>query len=311
MRYLSNTHYGPDWLKDWLKARRVAHIDVFRLYLERLPSEGLRAFSDAERALEVLADEAALDAFLRSIDIDRVEDVIAALENYEGDYSIEAVPVAILVLLNLLPSLPERPRGLFSMDTRLVVTRVVLRLLRQLPSADDVDRVVRELLPRISKLSSRLELVSLVGHRENVGHKLISESAAEKLDNELAHMVRTATPEQLAEEPDVLRLLVQVQKMLPDGETVLTTHDSAALNAHILTESYVEVRSQGMNTRVIKRKPRIAWEVLTSLYGSEDILRQVIGSLDGYEPKDDKLIDALALAHRYLEGWRPKDFGDD
>lgn len=295
------------WQADY-RIDRQPHSDF---YLERTPSEGLLAFSDAEAAVDVLTDETALDAFLRSIDTNRTEDVIAALENYEGHYPVEAVPVATVVLLNILPSLPERPGGLLSMGTRLVVTRVVLRLLRQLLGPDDVEQVVREVLPRISTLSSRLELISLAGHRENVGHKLMSETTAEELEAELVQAVRTAAPDQLATESDLLRLLVWAQKTLPDGEAVLPTVDSAELNVHILSESYVEVRSQTQNTRVVKRKPRIAWDVLVSLYGGEDVLREVIDALDDYGPKDDKLTDVLALTHRYLDGWRPRDFDDD
>jgi predicted KAP-like P-loop ATPase len=146
-RYIENTHYGPEWSRTWLKARRVAHIDVLRLYLERTASEGLSAFTDAVRAYGLLTDESRLDEFLRSIDLARLEDVIAALENYEDEFPIESVVPATVVLLNLLPELPERPRGMMTLDTRIVVGRVLLRLLRRLPGQAEVEAAVREILP--------------------------------------------------------------------------------------------------------------------------------------------------------------------
>lgn len=212
LRYLSNTSYGPDFLGKWLTARRVAHAEILGLYLERVTGEGLSAFTDAERAFTMLDDEDALDTFLRSIDLDRLEDVIAALENYEGRYPTKGVRAASTVLLNLLPILPERPRGMLGADARLVVTRVVLRLLRQLPTPEEVERVVREVLPKILTLSSRFQLILLVGHRENAGHKLISTSAAEELEVELADAERAVEPSELAKEWDLLRLLYWVQE---------------------------------------------------------------------------------------------------
>jgi len=62
------THYGADWTKSWLRDRRVAHEEILRLYLERVAGERLEAFREAERAWAVMADEQALDEFLRSLD---------------------------------------------------------------------------------------------------------------------------------------------------------------------------------------------------------------------------------------------------
>jgi hypothetical protein len=312
-RYIGGSNYGPDFLGSWLTTRRVAHAEILGLYLERVAGEGLWAFTDAERAFTMLDDEDALATFLRSIDPERLEDVIAALENYEGRYPVKGVLPATTVLLNILPILPERPRGFLGMDARLVVTRVVLRLLRQLASPEEVERVVREALPKVSTLSSRFSLILLVGHQENAGHKLISASAAEELEGELVEAVRSAEPSQLAKEWDLLRLLYWVQERLPEGTSVLPSHDNLDLNAKVLTDARAEVRSQAMGSRTLRRQQRLHWDVLIKLYGSEETLRQVVDSLDASQPTDQALIDVLSLANRYLGGWRPKDFdfGDD
>ncbi len=309
-RYVENMQYGPEWPRIWLKARRVAHQDILKLYLERVPSEGLLAFTDAENAFAILSDEQALDAFLRSIRVERLEDVIAALGTYEGDYPPEAVPVATVVLFNLLPNLPERPRSMLTfVDARLVVTRVVLRLLRQLPGPEDVERVVRDVLPRISTLSCRFDLVTLVGYRENAGHKLISAATAEELEIELAEAIRGAAPSQLAKEGELLRLLLWAQDKLPEGEKVLETFNDRELNGKILLAARHEVRSQSMGSRAFKRETRLAWDALITLYESEEVLRRAVEALN--EPgTDGALTETAALAQRYLTGWRPKDFTD-
>ena len=274
-QHLTNTSYGPERLSEWLTARRVAHPDILKLYLEWQAGEGLSAFTDAERAFSLLQDETALDTFLRSIDLDRLEDVIAALENYEGRYPIKGVPVATIVLLNLLPILPEKSRGMFGADARIIVTRVVLRLLRQLPGAEEIERTVSEVLPKLQTLSSRFQLILLVGHRENTGHKLISEPAAAAIEEELVVEVGSARITALLQERDLFILAHWVQQLLPDGELVLPALDNLDLNANILTGALTEVRSQDHDSRVVTRKRRLQWDMLTDLYGGEEVNIQV------------------------------------
>ena len=309
-RYMGGSNYGPDWLGSWLTARRVANAEILALYLERVAGEGLWAFTDAERAFTMIGDEDALNTFLRSIELSRLEDVIAALENYEGRYPINGVQPATTVLLNLLPILPKRPRGMLGADTRIVVTRVILRLLRQLPSPDEVERVVRAVLPKLSTLSSRFQLIILVGHQKNAGHKLISSSAAEELEAELAKVVHGAEPDMLAQEWDLVGLLYWAQERTPEGTWTLPTHDNLELNAKILIDARAEVYSQAMGSRVATRKQRLQWDVLIKLYGGEEALGQVIDALEASQPSDEALIEAIALAKRYLDGQRPSDFED-
>jgi hypothetical protein len=309
-RYISKVNYGPEWRGKWLTARRVAHADILSLYLERVAGEGLWAFTDAERAFALVDDEDAFDTFLRSIDLDRLEDVVAALENYEGQYPTRAVPGATTVLLNLLPILPERPRGMLGADARIVVTRVVLRLLRQLSSPEEVEQVVREVLPRLSTFSSQLQLIVLVGYRENAGHKLIPESVAGQLQAELGDAVCGASVEKLIKEWDLLRLLYIVQEKMLAGKLALSSTDSPELNAKILTSARSEVRSQEMGSRTVIRKPRMQWDVLTTIYGDEAKLTQVVRSLEQSQPEDQVLAETIALAKRYVAGWRPAPFSD-
>lgn len=311
-RYLPRgSHYEAICLGEWITARRVAHPDILSLYLERIAGEALSAFTDAERAFTMLDDETALDLFLRSIDLNRLEDVIAALENYQGHYSTQAVAPAATVLLNLIPILPERPRGFLGLDARMVVGRVVLRLLRQLPSPDDVERVVREVLPKLSSFSSRFDLIHLVGYQEGAGHKLISQTSAGELETELADAVHAAVPAELAREWDLFRLLFWLQSKLPEGTPVLPTTDDLELNAAILLRSRTEIRSQGQGTRRLTRKQRLQWEILVKLYSDEETLDRAIQSLETSQPTEQPLIDAIELAKRYLGGWHPRPFDDE
>jgi hypothetical protein len=305
-------NYGPDWTKKWLQKRRVAHIDVLNLYLERAAGESFRAFTDAERAFELMSDEAAFDGFLRSLNPSRIEDVIAALENYEHEFPTEAVPSGIVVLLNLLPELPEREeQGLFSTDTRLVVRRVVLRLLRRLEGPARIESVVTELLPKINTLSSRWDLITLVGHRDGTGHRLVSETAATAFEGQLLDTVAAAQLSDLAHEREILRLLTARQYWHPEAESSPISTDNLELNAAILLAARSYVRSQAVGQRAVSRALRLHWDVLVNLYGDEARLTQAIDSVRDLAREHEQLNETVTLADRYLTGWRPPEFLDD
>ena len=178
-QHVSNVHYGSDWEKEWLRSRRVGHKDVLRLYLERRASETFAAFREAEAALAVAHEQQPLEDYFGRLSRHDARRSLAALEVYEGDLPEAAVVPLSIVLLNLMPSIPDRPRGMTDLlDRRIVVARVVLRALRQLPSEDAVQAAVDEVLPHLPQLSSQAELIRIVGHTKDAGHELVSEAAA-------------------------------------------------------------------------------------------------------------------------------------
>jgi len=308
-RHIGGSHYGSEWKHQWLRERRVAHEDILRLYLERVVGEGLQAFSDAEHAWARMADRAALDSYLRSLNAERLQDVIASLEVYEEQFAPEHVEPGSVVLFNLLPELPERQRGMFDLDTRLVVGRVVYRLVRSLKEPDAIEAAVREILPQVTTLSAKAQLITIVGYREGAGHRLVSESAASKFEHDWRGEVRSATIDALAEEGDLLGILLLAKRDADPAEPPLDIADSPRVTLELLQSARSEVRSQAMGSRAVHRSPRLAWNVLVELYGNEDTLRERIQRLKAMQPEGvDEL---LELANEYLGGWRPSDFGED
>lgn len=134
--HVGSVVHGSDRKAGWLRERRVAHEDVLRLYLERFPNERLQAFTEAEQAWGHMADGNAFDNFLRTLPAERRQDVIARLEVYEDQFAPEHVVPGSVVLLNLLPELPDRRQGFFDLEPRHTVRRVVFRLVRKLESPD-------------------------------------------------------------------------------------------------------------------------------------------------------------------------------
>lgn len=308
-RHVGGSHYGGEWKNRWLRERRVAHEALLRLYLERVMGEQIQAFADAENVWALMTDRLALEAYLHSIPIERVQDVISSLEAYEDQFGSEHVVPATVVLLNLLPDLPERQRGMFDLDTRLIVGRVVYRLVRALKDPQVVEAAVREILPQVPSLSSKLELVTDVGYREGAGHKLVSERAAKVLEKEWRASVHAASLETLAGETDLLRTFILTKRDADPDEPALAIPDSPAVTRALLKAARSEVRSQSMGSRAVLRKPRLAWDALIELYGDEATLCERIEALKA-SPQDN-IRDLLELADKYLSGWRPNDFDDD
>lgn len=303
LRHIGNTTYTDDWKSSWLKERRLAHEDLLRFYLERVAGEGLQSFTDAERAFALFGEGDSLDRYLRSLDHDRLQDVVASLETFQDQFKPEhAVPGAI-VLMNILPEIPERQRQMLELGSRFTVTRVVLRLLWPLKDPDKVEAAVGAILPHLTSLSSKQELITLVGHRKNAGHKLVSESAAKQLEKALRSEVRTAPVEQLIGERDVGALLFAARHEAEPEEGKLAIPNSPQLTLTLLRTARKEVLSQTFGSRAVRRTPRLDWDGLIQLYGDEATLRQRIEELKATHPGD--VGDLFDLADKYLSGWRP------
>ena len=186
--------------------------------------------------MDLWADRPALDAFLRSLKSTRQQDVIAALEVFEDEYRPEHVVPGTVVLLNLLPDLPERQGGFFDFGTALVVSRVTLRLVRSLKNHPLIEEAVAQILPELESLSSKLELITDVGYREGAGHKLVSESAAKHYEREWRDEVRAAPVGQLVKEKNLLRVLLVLRRESDADEKPFKVDDSPVLDTRLASQ---------------------------------------------------------------------------
>jgi hypothetical protein len=308
-RHIGGSHYDPDFKKGWLRDRRVAHVDILRYYLEHVAGEGLQAFNTAEGAFALISDAVAFRDYLLSLDQDRLRETIAALETFEEHFTCADVVPGASVLLNLVPSMPDTRGSMFDFGARTTVSRVVYRLVRSCDGEAAVAAAVSATLPLVETLSSRNELVRMVGHRDGVGHKLVTEEAARGLERDWREQVRQAEPGALSAEWDLLRVVYAATHDLDDDETALKLLDTPQFTLALLKSSYSESMSQSVGSRSVRRRPQLAWEILVQVCGDEDDLKRRIDALDaaGLEGTDE----LLSLAKRYATGWRPKDFDDD
>ena len=302
--YIGGSSYGSEWKKGWLKERRVAHEDILRLYLERFESENLQAFKEAEQAWKYISDRDAFNKYLRSLDPEKLQDIIASLEVFEEQFAPEHVVPGTIVLLNLLP-LPERQRGMFDLPSIVAVGRVVYRLLKSLNDPVKVEIAVREILPELKSLSSKLKLISIIGHQENVGHKLVPENIASEFEKDWREEVRSASVDDLVNEHDLLRVFLRTKRAADPSEDSLNIDNSPKLTLSLFRAARSETLSQAMGNRAVQRSPRLAWDELVGLYGDEATLKERVESLKVANLKDSNEI--IELADKYLGGYRDVD----
>ena len=307
-QHVGSIHYGGKWKSTWIKERRVAHEDILALYLEHVAGESLQAFLNAERAWDRMADRDALDSYLRSLDVTRLQDVISSLEVYEDQFGPEHVVPGTIVLLNLLPNLPERQREMFELSTEITVTRVIYRLLRSLKDPVAVETAVRRILPELKSLSSKMAMIYTIGYQENVGHKLVSEEAALEFEKVWRDEVRSASPEDLSKEKMILSIILAIKRLSGPSENSLYMDPSPKLTLALLRAAWSEALSQSMGSRAVRRSPRLAWKTLIDTYGDEATLKAQVERLK--ETRTEGAEELLSLAEKYIGGWCPSDFGE-
>jgi len=303
-RHISNIHYSPQG-GTLLQNRRIAHSSILLLYLEKTAGEDLNCFYASERAFACLHDKEEFASFMRDLPSGQQEDVIANLEHFENKFTPEHVRSGAVVLLNLLPKIPEKQLGMFEFGPDSTVRRVVYRIIRSIEDQGQCEAVVQEILPQIETLSSQDQLISIVGHHQGAGHKLVSEEFAAAREKEWRDAVRAANVPELLKEQDLWLILLRTQQEAAEGEPQLIIPDDARLTRQILLTSKSEMRRQVAGNYAVQRIPKLAWGSLIKLFGSEETLRERIETFRTEATDEDQEI--LALADKYLSGWRPDD----
>jgi len=307
---LGYNHYGSSWLDGWAKTRRVAHPDVLALYLERLANPRLVAFKSAEAIFAVLTDRQALESLLASLDRSSIRDVFNALVSFEHEFPPAGAVPGSIALLNALPGLPEPRVGMFDISNRVLVGRLVLRLLKRLPTKSDVVDAVASILPEVNSLSGKLELVSILQYGDSNETRLVLSDDFARIAQGLVGEVGTTSSYLLANEIELIGLMLAPKHLL-GRDPIHVPVDDITLARNVLVKSASEVKTRILGNRAVSRTYKIPWDLLLEIFEGEDHLRQVVDDVRVSARDDVKLAGLVALADRYLTGWRPADFGDE
>lgn len=301
-QFINNTHYGHDFATEWRRGHRVAHVDYLSLYFERTTPTGLMAFRRAEAAYEVMSDGSKFGQFLDELNPEYLEDTISALEAYEHTFTPDKIVGGAVELLNRIYCIPERDhRGIFDLGRPdMTVGRVVLRMLRRVEDEAERERMISEILSKLHSYSTRLDFIHLVGYKEGVGHKLVSEQMAEDLEKSLLSEILAKTIKLPNKEWDLLRVYLFVKQQQGDDYVPVSLIDPTEIRS-LFKGARSVMQSQSFGTRTIRTEEHLAWEVLIGILGSEDAIRSALTILR----KKDKKTPLVLLVDKYLGGWRP------
>jgi hypothetical protein len=305
-RYVENNSYGTDWLNTWKRAHVVAHIDYLNYYLQRTAPADLLAFRHAENLVTLLDDLEAADTYLDLVDPIQLEDVIDSLGAYRGEFAEQAVVPGTIALMNRISKIPRRQsRGITDLNRPdWIVSRIVYRLFEMLDGPErepEREAAVREILPRLTTLSSKLDLLDLVGYTEGSGHKLISESVFADLTAEVLASVASTFAVALDDEWALIRVLYRANQAQPGLFPMTISDPRTALALFVASKGWS--RSQSMDSRSAKVEEVLAWDALTEIMGSEE----AIGTAVDLVRDDATNSDLVNLVDKYLGGWRPRD----
>ena len=304
---IGRASYGPDWIAGWRKQRRVACEEVLRIYLQAGLDEGAITSRDVQDLVEALTDEKKLASLFNALDEKRFEAALERLEDYEDDFQVEAAPIAIPVLVNRMGTLSPDSGGMLGLSPRIKASRVVLRLLMRFKASEDLMAEMPIMAEKVDTLSGWFQLVEMVGHRESVGHKLVDEDHARKLEGQFVGRLKSATAEQLADEWDLYVMLLRTLMWLEGedkDELVLKLRAHLVDNQFALALLRTAVNYVHFNGHTEKR---ISWDGLVEMFGEE--LMDAVQRLDRtfLEPNlSEEDQDTIYLAQRYASGWRPK-----
>jgi hypothetical protein len=286
-RHLGGSSYGSTWRGAWRRNRRVAHPEVFDIYVNKTLASGMLPAALVDRAFNSLQDREALFGLLDTLDSDGLASLLERLEHYEQDFPTEDAEVSVSVLYAHRGRLREAKRHVMDLGAGHHVSRVVLRILRKL-DRPEASRVTRTALENIDAFSDRGELVRLVGYREDSGHQLVSEEDAVQIEAAFFDQLLAADLVQLGGERDLLQLLLWTHSQRPQETASLVERLVAddELLARLLRSALGEVVGETSGDATVRRSFRLSWRALTVLV-PEARLAERIKQLDVARVRDN------------------------
>ncbi len=260
-----------------VEERRVGHVLVLRRYLERVADPDLLDEYDAQKAYYRMDNEESLQRFFDGLDQVRLLNVIKNLRQYKNKFESAHAEPGIVVLLNTLPTIEGRQATL-SNESEHIIGALVVTLLETIE--ENRNRTVVEILRKLHTLTARVILVERVGFRENIGKQLVSKDVIKKLETTLRSEIEAAEPDKLANERYPAKIISFVQYLSIVDHKKYTIPDSTKLMFALLQDYQINGHFFESDDRPgSTRHVGINWNNLTTIYGSEDLLKERLKSL--------------------------------
>ena len=292
---------------EYLRKRRVAYSEVMKVYLEQVLPDQLIAFANAERIYQLTGDSTTLKHEFNAIADDELEELISDLGRFAGEYSEVGLINVIVEILGAMTRLPQHDdRSVFMPEARYNVTFTINIILEQYRrNGGAVEAAVGAIISHLRSFSAHLELILLVGHVPDAGHRLVSSSYAQQLQEQYEQDIATMPIEHLMREDNPLRVLIAPVYW---GSHIAQRIDATApLSVHyaVFRSAVGENRCQAFGSAHVHRTPVLAWGELCGVYSDQSTIEQVYKMM--CEAPESDSADLLELIKKYLDGWRPEE----
>jgi hypothetical protein len=231
--------------------------------------------------------------------------MLLRLEDYEEEFPPGAALAAIPTLYKHSLKLREGLRVMFEFGADMALSRIVLRLMRQVPEVGRV-KVVKEILSDIPLLTGKLDLIQMMGSDDGIGHTLLPDEDVRPLEQDLHDQVLASPASTLAAERDLLNILRWLySRTKPPDEITTWLRERVTVQRFLvalLRSSLNELMSQAVGESAIQREDALPWDFLEAALSPEGIAR-----VDGLstEGLDQRSALAIEIAKKYRSGWRP------
>lgn len=257
--------------------------------------------------VSAIGDELALRAAFAGVSEDHLLEVLEEIWRLAPEIPPASVEHIIPVLLEQFPRLPKREAGFFSTEPRFAITRPALVLLKHLPPGE-VMSLTERMVDTTPTAFAAFEIVTLVGHQINAGHKLVSEDQDEELKERLRQRIRAMTSSELAAEQGLILILFHTFPHEP-GKPVLDIVLDPEVAAAVITSAVSTRRATttGGRPQPLTVTHGLHWDVLIQLFGSEQELQRLAPGLRDHQPAaydEEEFELAVDLLTQYLGGFR-------
>ena len=309
--YLGGSWHGASHQPLWRRERRLASEEVFRTYLQLTLDDGALPTTEVEEIVNALSDGERLESILDSLDEKRLESALERLEDFEQDFPEDAVDIAVPLLVSQMGRLSQHSNNsaLLGISPRFKAHRVIYRLLRRVQNSDDFAEKMTKMFEKINTLSGLQCVIEILGHRENIGHKLVSEAKSGEFEELLIEKVASSTATELENEWNLYALLLRTSNWLEgDARRQLTTTfrlqiDKDEFVLGLLRTAVIPVNSNG-NIHM-----RFHWSELVELFGEGlgDAVERLSRSqlMEELSEEDQSIV---SLAQEYASGKRSAEW---
>lgn len=277
-RHLGGSNYGSDWQTTWRTERRAASANVLETYLRRRVAPSDLPARQVEAVFAAFEDADRLDELLSAMNAEQLEQTLGRLQGYERDYPGTHPEITIEVLARHGQRLPRGRRHMGDFGAGVELSRVLYRLLRNL-TPEQVAAVVET--TTFPDLTSHLDVIRIVGHREGSGHRLVDAGAASRLEARLAEDLLKASADEIAQERS-LGPLIAFGIDQREEDTLAAVARWAANDRFVVALTAAHLRVSMANTIgevAVRRSTQLNWPALATLLG-EDVLVRRISEID-------------------------------